>query len=219
MLLLFSVSPTPDFQLAINDKVGFVLNFLSLSAGNPFFVISSAVLASCALLLKLSYKQLFVLYLQFAVLLVLSFVLKSTVKHATEVARPFTHELVKLDAVPSTQAFYAKGDQQKAKVINTVSGQISNYRISNWQGESNYSFPSGHSIFVAICVVFWAGIFFRHKHYILAATIVTWATGVAFSRYWLGMHWPADILTSIICAALLMLFIPDIKQDKPPVQQ
>lgn len=58
--------------------------------------------------------------------------------------------------------------------------------------------------------MFWGGLFLRQRRFILVAAVVTWASGVAFSRYWLGMHWPTDILASIICAALLMILVPDI---------
>lgn len=211
MWLLFSIFSNFNLTAPIPSYIGKTLHFLSLSAGNPTFIISCIVLAIIAFLIRENNHRLLILLMQFALILGLSFVLKSTVKYLTEVPRPFTHQLVELQLIDTPAIFYQLNEQQKMQVIEIASEQVPRYRIANWQGETNYSFPSGHTIFVATCVVFWGGLFLREKRYLLSTTLMLWATGVAFSRYWLGMHWPADILMSIFFAALLMLFIPDIE--------
>jgi len=212
--IILLLSPIPNMQSPIYKPLAVMFNLLSASAGNPFFMTSCAVFALLALSLKLSYKRLFITYLQFLLILVLSFVLKSVLKDVTEVPRPFVEQLVKHEFVESAELFYQKTEEQKNLLVDNASPQFSHYRIKNWYGDSNYSFPSGHTIFVATCVVFWGGLFLRQRAYILASLLVTWATGVAFSRYWLGMHWPADILMSIFCAGLLMLLVPNINHKR-----
>lgn len=211
MLVLLSVLANFDLTSPIPPFIGATLHFLSLSAGNPTFIISCIVLALIAFMIWGMSRRLFILYVQFALILGLSFVLKSTIKYITEVPRPFTHQLVELQLIDTPEMFYQLTEKQKINVIDIASKQVPRYRIANWEGETNYSFPSGHTIFVATCVVFWGGLFLREKRYLLSTLLVSWATGVAFSRYWLGMHWPADILMSIFCAALLMLLVPDIE--------
>ncbi|GLS92010.1 phosphatidylglycerophosphatase B [Psychromonas marina] len=213
MFLLLFIFSNLDLQSPIPSVIGSLLHVLSLSAGNPTFIISCVVLALIAFKTRAPNQRLFILYMQFALILGLSFVLKSTVKYITEVPRPFTHQLVEQQLIDTPAQFYQLSEQQKNELINTASEQVPRYRIANWDGEKNYSFPSGHTIFVATCVVFWGGLFLREKRYLLSAVVLTWATGVAFSRYWLGMHWPVDILMSIFCAILLMLLVPDVEYE------
>ncbi len=78
------------------------------------------------------------------------------------------------------------------------------------QMEVNNSFPSDHSIiFFTMAVTFWL---FKRKHtylWILLAVLV------GFSRIWVGVHYPADILVGAILgsafAYLAYRLIPTIK--------
>ncbi|KLN45653.1 phosphatidylglycerophosphatase, partial [Providencia rettgeri] len=40
----------------------------------------------------------------------------------------------------------------------------------------------------------------------LSIGLAIWAEGIAFSRMLLGMHWPIDIITSVIISACFALF-------------
>jgi undecaprenyl-diphosphatase len=65
------------------------------------------------------------------------------------------------------------------------------------------SFPSGHTAF-AFTAAITLSVMFRHK--IVSMFAIVWALSVAYSRMALGVHYPSDVLSSIIIgttAALL----------------
>ncbi|GAL03518.1 phosphatidylglycerophosphatase B [Photobacterium aphoticum] len=88
-------------------------------------------------------------------MLVLSFAAKSGLKHLTEVPRPYTYELEALGIVSSPEDFYQLDEKGKDHAVMEARQHVSEWRIQHWLGETNYSLPSGHTIFVAVCVVFW----------------------------------------------------------------
>ncbi|WP_052260711.1 phosphatase PAP2 family protein [Photobacterium gaetbulicola] len=200
-------------QANLNEPVsaasGMFFSLLTYSAGNPGFLLSVGVFMLIPVVLKLPKKALFTLGVQFALLLALSFAVKTVMKHITEVPRPYTLQLQSMHIVDSPQAFYALSDTAKEEAVSQASQRVSKWRTAHWQGETNYSLPSGHTIFTAVCVAFWGGFFLRRRQIIPASIIIIWAVGVGISRIWLGMHWPSDLLASIFGAACLYLCIPE----------
>ncbi|MBD3858348.1 undecaprenyl-diphosphatase [Bacillus sp. 28A-2] len=64
------------------------------------------------------------------------------------------------------------------------------------QKEVNNSFPSDHTIFIfSICLIFWL----FHKRHIYWLII---ACSVGFSRIWVGVHYPFDVLAGAVIACL-----------------
>ncbi|MGR5064984.1 phosphatase PAP2 family protein [Photobacterium sp. DNB22_13_2] len=198
-----------DLNGPVSDFSGMLFSLLTHSAGNPGFLVTVGLLMLIPIVLKLPRKTLMILGVQFALLLALSFVAKTVMKHITEVPRPYTHQLQNLNIVKTPEAFYALSNIEKDEAVKQASESVSHWRITHWQGETNYSLPSGHTIFTAVCVAFWGGFFLRRRKFIAAGIIITWAVGVGISRIWLGMHWPTDLLASIFGAACLYLCIPE----------
>ena len=224
-LLLFSVVmtcvlmvfPAPVLTGPVGDPVGLMATLLTASAGSPFFLGAVFLLCLLPVLMKQPGKVILRVWIQFAILLVLSFAAKTGLKHLTEEPRPYTYQLQQLQLVDTPEVFYRLDDTGKQHVVAAASEYVSTWRLQHWQGETNYSLPSGHTIFVAACVLFWGGFLLRRRKYISTVILMTWATGVAFSRIWLGMHWPADLIASIACAGVLYLLVPEAlpRQQKP----
>lgn len=213
------LSPRPDLFAALPPFENDLLKWFSRSAGEYMFIITLAILCSIPIFQRLPKKKTLSLYIQFGILLILSFMLKSGVKAITEIPRPYTQALVQVDIVDSTDRFYSLNEDNKQALITQVENRVSPARIEQWRASTNYSFPSGHTIFAAICVLFWGGFLLRQKHYALTAIVITWGVGVGFSRIWLGMHWPTDLMASIISASILILCVPTINLEKEPIEK
>ncbi|MGF1905751.1 phosphatase PAP2 family protein [Aliivibrio salmonicida] len=219
MLLVILIIPTPNLFDPMSETANGLLSLLSRSAGHPLFIVTSAILCCLPIIKRMPFKKILSLYLQFAILLVLSLILKTSVKAITEIPRPFTQALTQVSVVESPDAFYLLKEQDKQDMISMVETLVSPARIDQWRQGTNYSFPSGHTIFAAICVLFWGGFLLRHKHYVLTAAVISWGVGVGLSRLWLGMHWPTDLMASIISASILILCVPTINLEKEPIDK
>lgn len=66
--------------------------------------------------------------------------------------------------------------------------------------ETGFSFYSGHST-TAFCIAIFSLLYFRNKIY--SAVILVWAFGVAYSRIYMGKHYPLDVLCGILIGSLI----------------
>ncbi|MCG9554693.1 phosphatase PAP2 family protein [Vibrio sp. Isolate31] len=203
-----------DLGSAVLPFYGAVMTFVTYSAGNQGFLITLAVLSLLVLTLKFSKAKLVSLCLQIGVLLVLSFAAKTFLKSSTESPRPYTEYLVTQEVVDMPELFYELPLEEKNVAIESVEGKVSEWRTRHWLGETDYSFPSGHMIFVGVCLAFFGGLFLEAKRFYLVGGMLAWAGGVAYSRVWLGMHRPEDIAASIAFASLIYLLVPVLSTEK-----
>ncbi|PTP12552.1 phospholipid phosphatase [Vibrio sp. 10N.286.51.C3] len=203
-----------DLGSAVVPFYGAVMTFVTYSAGNQGFLITLAVLSLLVLTLKFSKAKLVSLCLQLGVLLVLSFAAKTFLKSSTESPRPYTEYLVTQEVVEMPELFYELPLVEKNAAIESVQDKVSDWRTRHWLGETDYSFPSGHMIFVGVCLAFFGGLFLEAKRFYLVGGLLVWAGGVAYSRVWLGMHRPEDLAASIAFAGLIYLLVPLIPTKK-----
>ncbi|MCD9498682.1 phosphatase PAP2 family protein [Photobacterium carnosum] len=213
LFIAIHIFPVPVLTTPVSSAAGITFALLTDSAGSPFFLITSALLCLTPVFMRLPKKTITKVWIQFGILLVLSFVTKTVLKHETAIPRPYTYELQHLHLVDSPTTFYALDSAAKDNVVKEASAYVSPWRLRSWEGETNYSFPSGHTIFAAICVLFWGGFFIRQGKYLIAGGLIIWATGVGISRLWLGMHFPSDVMGSILSAAVLYFFVPEWNEN------
>lgn len=84
--------------------------------------------------------------------------------------------------------------------------------VSQLMVAGNFSFPSGHTL-IAFTIAFGLYFCFQKKYFLIP--IFVWAFVVAYSRIVLGVHYPSDIIGSIVIAYVLnILFFKYIFQQE-----
>ncbi len=225
MLALFVLGIIPmslfgsyhDLTSQVPESLGITFTLLTDSAGSKGFLITLTLLLLSLFRFKPSRTEWMQKLSMLGLLLVIGFASKTGLKLMTESPRPYTELLAAEQLIETPETFYQLDTKQQANVINQISEQVSDWRTRHWQGEKDYSFPSGHTIFVSICLAFFGGLFLQNKYYISALSLWMWGMSVAYSRLWLGMHRPEDLIGSVLFVAIVFTLLPtfQIKKQMP----
>ncbi|HCH1182197.1 TPA: phosphatase PAP2 family protein [Vibrio parahaemolyticus] len=225
MLALFVLGIIPmslfgsyhDLTSQVSESLGITFTLLTDSAGSKGFLITLTLLLLSLFRFKPSRIEWMQKLSMLGLLLVIGFASKTGLKLMTESPRPYTELLAAEQLIETPETFYQLDTKQQANVINQISEQVSDWRTRHWQGEKDYSFPSGHTIFVSICLAFFGGLFLQNKCYISALSLWMWGMSVAYSRLWLGMHRPEDLIGSVLFVAIVFTLLPtfQIKKQMP----
>ncbi|EHZ2647519.1 TPA: phosphatase PAP2 family protein [Vibrio parahaemolyticus] len=225
MLALFVLGIIPmslfgsyhDLTSQVPESLGITFTLLTDSAGSKGFLITLTLLLLSLFRFKPSRIEWMQKLSMLGLLLVIGFASKTGLKLMTESPRPYTELLAAEQLIETPETFYQLDTKQQANVINQISEQVSDWRTHHWQGEKDYSFPSGHTIFVSICLAFFGGLFLQNKCYISALSLWMWGMSVAYSRLWLGMHRPEDLIGSVLFVAIVFTLLPtfQIKKQMP----
>ncbi|MDW3114462.1 phosphatase PAP2 family protein [Vibrio sp. 1727] len=201
----------------VPESLGITFTLLTDSAGSKGFLITLTLLLLSLFRFKPSRIEWIQKLSMLGLLLVIGFASKTGLKLMTESPRPYTELLAAEQLIEHPDAFYQLDTKQQANVINQISEHVSDWRTRHWQGEKDYSFPSGHTIFVSICLAFFGGLFLQNKCYISALSLGMWGMSVAYSRLWLGMHRPEDLIGSVLFVAIVFTLLPtfQIKKQMP----
>ncbi|HGF4913141.1 phosphatase PAP2 family protein [Vibrio parahaemolyticus] len=201
----------------VPESLGITFTLLTDSAGSKGFLITLTLLLLSLFRFKPSRIEWMQKLSMLGLLLVIGFASKTGLKLMTESPRPYTELLAAEQLIETPETFYQLDTKQQANVINQISEQVSDWRTRHWQGEKDYSFPSGHTIFVSICLAFFGGLFLQNKCYISALSLWMWGMSVAYSRLWLGMHRPEDLIGSVLFVAIVFTLLPtfQIKKQMP----
>lgn len=201
----------------VPESLGITFTLLTDSAGSKGFLITLTLLLLSLFRFKPSRIEWIQKLSMLGLLLVIGFASKTGLKLMTESPRPYTELLAAEQLIEHPDAFYQLDTKQQANVINQISEHVSDWRTRHWQGEKDYSFPSGHTIFVSICLAFFGGLFLQNKCYISALSLWMWGMSVAYSRLWLGMHRPEDLIGSVLFVAIVFTLLPtfQIKKQMP----
>lgn len=225
MLALFVLGIIPmslfgsyhDLTSQVPESLGITFTLLTDSAGSKGFLITLTLLLLSLFRFKPSRIEWMQKLSMLGLLLVIGFASKTGLKLMTESPRPYTELLAAEQLIETPETFYQLDTKQQANVINQISEHVSDWRTRHWQGEKDYSFPSGHTIFVSICLAFFGGLFLQNKCYISALSLWMWGMSIAYSRLWLGMHRPEDLIGSVLFVAIVFTLLPtfQIKKQMP----
>ncbi len=214
----FVVSPI-NLTGKVSDNAGMFFTLLTDSAGSRGFLLTLGLLLAVMVKLTGINRQLLAQLLQLGVILVIGFAAKTGLKQMTESPRPYTEVLAHELLIPQPEHFYNLTTEQQTQVLIKVAEKVSPWRIQHWQGETDYSFPSGHTVFAAICLAFFGNILLQRKQYALSAVLLVWALSVAYSRLWLGMHRPVDLIGAASFIALVYMLTPTFEGISYKLQQ
>lgn len=214
-LIIFFVPPGIfhylNWQWSPDTLNGFskYLFWITETAGKPGFIVTSVVLFLLFYLLSKVYSasHFIRLGLILALTLCVGQGIKSIVKNYSEQSRPYILWLEKKIGTSNTLFYSVNKNVQEALIYSVSQGNraIPIWLAEYWQKETDYSFPSGHTIF-ATTWVFLAIIFICfYQHYLFFISIISWALLVESSRLLLGMHHSVDIFAGIIIGYFVSL--------------
>lgn len=188
-----------------NNLLLLPLFWMTETASSPWGALTSTVLTFWfAWRLQLPMKKGIFLMAILAVAVVGGQGVKSAIKEIVKEPRPFVLWMEHEFNIDDT-AFYSLPQKERTRIVRQKLKQedrVPRWLSKHWQRETGYSFPSGHTLFTATWALLGMGLLWPRRRYVSATVLMVWATVVAGSRLLLGMHWPEDLVVSIILSGL-----------------
>lgn len=181
---------------------------LTQTVTRPYGILTSLIILS-ALLWALNIARRDVLRVALIVILpvIIGQFAVGQIKQLTQEPRPYVVWLKQREP-QLMQRFYQVDRDKRGQLIATALAQdtrIAGWQKQHWQTQTDYAFPSGHTVFAATWALMVAAIMFSRRRVLLPALVMIWAAGVVASRLLLGVHWPGDLVVSLLMAFGLSL--------------
>ncbi len=191
------------------------LYFLTETGSQPYAIITCCVFAVAYFFCIADKKQALAVIAVMAISVGVTQGVKSALKTVFAEPRPFIVQLVEKSSV-SPDYFYGQPRKVREQIVLDyyADKQIDMHLVHHRSKETGYSFPSGYSIFAATWLMLAVGfgqLLGRNNKGMkyLTAGIAVWAVLILVSRLRLGMHYPVDLLASVLIAWLFhcVLFV------------
>ncbi len=197
------------------------LYLLTETGSVPYALITCAVFALIWGFLFKNRKQWFLGVMVMAFAVVATQALKTGLKAVFKEPRPFTVYLAE-QTHTNAENFYKNDRSQRALIARdfySTQTDTPAWLVKHYENETGYSFPSGHAIFAATWLMLAAG--FTQllgnrswKAKLLMGAMAVWSLLMLVSRVRLGMHYPIDLLVSILSAWVISMIIFGFLQKK-----
>lgn len=199
------------------------LRYLTDTAAYPLAIIVSLIF--CILFVRLfrgSRKQALRAAVLILVMVAAGQGIKVAMKNTIKEPRPYVVWLAQQNSV-SENEFYDLSRKARVQLLNnTVKNhyQVPGWLLKHWKSETGYAFPSGHALFAGAWALILFVFFTAQGRRGLAGVILLWGILAEYSRLALGMHWPSDIIMSVMINVILagLFFIWLSKQRENGVQ-
>ncbi|SUB24746.1 phosphatase PAP2 family protein [Avibacterium avium] len=146
---------------------------------------------------------------------------KSALKTVFAEPRPFIVQLAEKSSISPEYFYDQPRDVREQIVLDYYADKpVDAHLVHHRSKETGYSFPSGHSIFAATWLMLAVGfgqLLGRNNKGMkyLTAGIAVWAVLMLVSRLRLGMHYPIDLLVSVLLAWVFHCGLFDWIKNKP----
>jgi membrane-associated phospholipid phosphatase len=98
------------------------------------------------------------------------------------------------------------------RTMSDIQSRSSRYSLSGPEGAS-FAFPSGHASMAFAIATSWS---LSHPAWYVIGPGAVWASAVALSRVWLGVHYPSDVLAGALLGTALSVVIHAIGPSITP---
>jgi len=207
-IFLFSINVFQPMNLS--EFSADILYSISLSGSNPYAGLTLLVMLAVGLRL-LSQEKRFSFVLSIGMSLVLLLSLNALLKPYFQHERPHIVWLEQQGLLDS-QSFYRLDKGQRRMLVQDSLQQLALRQPEldqpeivvpqavqrHWQQQVSYSFPSGHMLFATSLFIVLGFYLLSAGQTVLTMLLFCWLLAMAASRLLLGVHWPQDILASIL---------------------
>ncbi|MCL1058484.1 phosphatase PAP2 family protein [Shewanella gelidimarina] len=209
-LYIFSVSMFPRIEL---DTHFAQLLYWITSTGTAPYGIATGIVILIACYRNLAKPLFLQLVLAVSISMAATLSLNHFLKPFFAEARPYA-ALLAQESLLNTDDFYQHNKTNKRAMISTAVEQLEVARTDinlssaikgHWQHEVGYSFPSGHTLFAVTLALVVSFYLLLAGQTLLPTALFSWAIAMGFSRMWLGMHWPQDVLASTVLGGIIAL--------------
>lgn len=208
---IFSWKWQGDLQLTSFD---YFLYLLTETGSVPYALISCVILACLFFPIFTSKTRWIVAVALMVTSMIVTQGVKTVAKTFFAEPRPYVTVLAENSDI-SIESFYAQPRQQRAEIVKQFYAdkiETPAWLVDHRADETGYSFPSGHSIFAASWLLLALGFTqLERKKSVISKILVTfmllWAALMLVSRLRLGMHYPIDLLISLLLAWLVHCYL------------